>query len=800
MVTIEIDGKKLEVEPGSMLIEAADNAGFKIPRFCYHKKLSVAANCRMCLVHVEKAPKPLPACATPVNDGMVVHTASPEAIAAQKSVMEFLLINHPLDCPICDQGGECELQDVAMGYGSDVSQFNEGKRAVADKDIGSLIATEMTRCIHCTRCVRFGEEVAGIRELGATGRGEHTEIGTYIQHHLVSEMSGNVIDLCPVGALTAKPSRFTARAWEVEQFPSIAAHDCVGSNIYLHALRNRVMRTVPKENEAINETWISDRDRFSYEAINAENRLHVPMIKQNGQWQETDWKTALTYVAKVLQKVTGDFTGSQVGAVISPNATTEEHYLLQKVMRGIGSQNIDHRLRQLDFSDQAQAHLVPHLGTSLEALEKQNSILLIGANVQQEQPIIGHRIRKASLKGTKVMSINPLDYAFNFEQAHKHIVAPSQMVPAVAGVAKALIDVTNHEVPADIVALLGEITASEVETAIAKQLQADDNVAILLGELALNHLNAAQLKGLSELIASISGATVGYLSYGANAAGACLAGATPHRGPASANVSKMGLDARHMFENKLKAYLLFGIEPELDCADPSAAMTALQQAEMNIVFTTHVSDTMRDYAHVMLPIASFAETSGSYVNIEGKWQATEGAVTPVGEARPGWKVLRVLGNLLSLDGFEYVSTAQIREELKQRVESMSVPQHKSLLPKHLATAVEGIERISAWPIYRSDIMVRNAAALQASATNEIAAIRLNAGLAQALSVMENQRMSLNVADQGCELPVVIDERVPDNCMYIAAGFAETMNLGAQVGAIEFKATTNPSTAGEIERS
>ncbi len=786
MVNIEIDGKQIEAEEGAMVIEAADAAGITIPRFCYHKKLSVAANCRMCLVEVEKAAKPLPACATPVTEGMKVFTRSKKAIAAQKSVMEFLLINHPLDCPICDQGGECDLQDLAVGYGADRSHFGEGKRVVKDKNIGPLIATDMTRCIHCTRCVRFGQEVAGLPELGATGRGEHMEIGTYVAKAMVSEMSGNVIDLCPVGSLTSKPFRFHARSWELTVRPAVAAHDCAGSNINVESLRGTVRRVTPRENESINEVWLSDRDRFSYEGLNHEERLTVPMVKRDGKWQETDWQSALEATVDGLKAVLEKHGAGQLGALASPNSTLEEFYLLQKLVRGLGSANIDHRLRQSDFSDQDAAPLMPGLGCSIEELERLNAALLIGSNIRLEQPILNHRLRKAAMMGGQVMFINAVDYDFNYPVAHEIVTSPAGMERALAGVARALADQGAGELPEEIARAVAGVEVDETHKAMAEALKgAGGNAIVLIGSGALAHPAAANLRALARAVATLSGARIGTLSEGANSAGGWLAGALPHRG-AGARGGSFGLTARGMLEEKLPAYLLMGIEPELDCGDAAMAMEAIKGADFVVNLTPYVSEAMREYADVLLPIAPFSETSGTFVNCEGRWQSFGGSVKPLGETRPGWKVLRVLGNLFALDGFDYVSSDEVRDELKKQVESARFTEPAPHAIEALSPEGEGAVRLADVPIYSADPVVRRAASLQDTVHVGRAVARVNSAMAQALGLEGAERV---VASQGGRQRVValeIDDRVADGCVLLPAAVAGTSGFGGHGQAIELK--------------
>ncbi len=778
-VNIEVNGIPLKARKGAMLIEITDAAGIAIPRFCYHKKLSVAANCRMCLVEVEKAPKPLPACATPVMEGMKVYTESPKALAAQKGTMEFLLINHPLDCPICDQGGECELQDMALGYGADVSRFAERKRVVRDKNIGPLIATDMTRCIHCTRCVRFGEEVAGLRELGATGRGESVEIGTYVAHSVGSELSGNVIDLCPVGALTAKPSRYRGRSWEYVQHPAIAPHDSVGSNIFIHTLRGQVMRVVPRENEAINETWISDRDRFSYEGIYSDDRLVRPWVKG----EEADWEVALETASKGLREVIAQHGAEAVGFLLSPTATVEELYLAQKLARGLGVANIDHRLRQADFSDQDAAPVFPWLGQELADLEKVGAALLIGSNVRMEQPLAGHRLRKAALAGGRILLINPRDFEFLFPVAAKVIADPAGMVAALVGVALAVAELKGQDLPMELAALAGGVSAGEAERAIAEHLVNQAPATVLLGNLAVAHPAFAQLRALSSFVAACSGARLGYLPEAANSAGGWLAGALPHRLPGGTPTPMVGLDTQSMLEAPRKAYVLLGVEPELDCWDGAAALKALQAAEWVVSLSPFASAASKTYAHVVLPVATFAETSGSYVNAEGLWQSFSGASKPFGEARPAWKVLRVLGNLSGVAGFDYVSSEEIRAEAENACAQIrpdnTLDSGKSLVP----FKSEGLYRVAEVPIYAADSLVRRAQSLQLSPLARPVEVRLHPNVARDLGVAEREQVQVRQNGAAIDLPLVLDESVPKGCAWIPAGLYASVALGPAVGPV-----------------
>jgi len=763
-IEIEIDGKPLKAQPNSMVIQVADEAGIYIPRFCYHKHLSIAANCRMCLVEVEKAPKPMPACATPVMPGMKVFTKSPKALAAQKAVMEFLLINHPLDCPICDQGGECELQDLSMGFGSGDSYYTEGKRSVKDQDIGPLVETEMTRCIQCTRCVRFGSEVAGLRELGAVNRGENMEITTYVEKSLRSEISGNIIDLCPVGALTSKPFRFTARAWELDQYPTIAAHDCVGSNLYVHTRTDKVMRVVPRENVTINETWISDRDRFSYQGLDHADRLAKPMIRVGDQLQETDWQTALEFAAEKLQQVVKQNGADQIGALASPNSTIEEFYLLQKLMRQLGSNNVDHRLRQVDFSDQENLPLFPGLNATIADIETCDVIVLVGSNIQKEQPMLAHRVRKATLKGARVIAVNMVDFQFPFDVAAKKIIAPHQFISALKHI------------------------ADGTDATLTKMLSEGKKVAILIGAQALNHPHAATIRALSNKMVQQFNALLGILTEGANSAGAWLAGAIPHRTVAAKKSAQSGLDAQSMWINQLKAYLLLNVEPDLDCANLPIAHRALEQADCVIALSMFTHPLLTEQADVILPIATFTETSGTFVNVSGEWQTFQGVATAFGESRPAWKVLRVLGNLLNCEGFEYTSTGHISHEIKALLAEAVMPEAVKHKQTHAdSSESDNLSRIGEIPIYATDSLLRRAQALQetqAIVEGNLVAVRLHPKTAAQLRVDDNEIVTVQQNESQVRLPVMFDARIPEQAAYLAGGILATSALGELFGPIE----------------
>lgn len=793
MIDFEINGKPLKASQGSMIIEAADQAGIWIPRFCYHKKLSIAANCRMCLVEVANLPKPVPACATPITAGMKVDTLSAATRTSQKIVMEFLLINHPLDCPICDQGGECELQDIAMGFGRDASQYQETKRAVEHENIGSLIATEMTRCIQCTRCVRFGEEIAGVRELGGIGRGEHMQISTFVAQALTSEVSGNIIDLCPVGALTSKPFRFAARAWELRQTASISPHDCLGTNIYLHSRNgDDVLRVVPKENEAINETWISDRDRFSYPALQSNSRVLTPMLKTDGRWKVCDWQTAFTAIVQQLSQLTRDLGPSQIAALISPNSTTEECYLIQKVLRGLGCDHIDHRIQQVDFRDQTFRQVPPTLGIKLSDIANQKALFLVGVDVHRDQPLLGLRVRQAALNGAKILLANPIKIETHFDALANLAIAPMQLLFFLGGVVKAAHEIkANSELPAEITTFIANIQVDTEASTIAEQLL-QTPTTILFGAWINNHPQAALLRSLLYYLAQLTGASIGELSVGANSAGAWLAGAIPHLGPGGFKIMTPGVSAAEFFDAPRQAYFIHGLEPELDCANPDKVFAALKQAQLTVMVTSFKNDTMLEYADVLLPLAPFTETSGTFINAQGDWQSFTAAVKPKEEARPGWKIWRVLGNMFDLPGFEYTSSQDVLAEFKATLQAnpsngsadlaqLSVLFHQPAIKAAKITA--DWQRITQWPLYYSDSLVRRSEPLQESAANEAIGIRINTKMAIQNNWEANQILVVQQNLGRAELPIILDDRIPDKCVLIAAGHSKTQALGDSFGVV-----------------
>jgi NADH-quinone oxidoreductase subunit G len=702
MVRIVINDQEYDVANGSMIIEAADAVNIPIPRFCYHKKLSIAANCRMCLVEVEKVGKPVPACATPVTEGMKVWTSSKIAQDGQKSIMEFLLINHPLDCPICDQAGECELQDISLQYGNDVSRFNEGKRSVKDENFGPLIATEMTRCIHCTRCVRFGKEVAGMREIGATGRGEFMQIGTFIEQNITSEISGNIIDLCPVGALTAKPSQFTARAFELESKLCFSVHDSLASNMALHVRRNEVMRVVPVENEAINEIWLSDRDRYSYQGLLHSDRLRHPMIKKDNKWVSASWVDALDKAVAGLKTVIKASGPQDIATLLSPAATMEESYLLQKFVRALGSNNIDHRLRTTDFSCQQYAPTYPNLGIKFAQIEQQPTIVLIGSNIHKELPLVGIKLIKAVKNGCNIIALNPCKFKYNFN-CIQQVVNKNEYAQELASVLKAL--KINHP-------LVNNAVVNKSHQEIASILKNSSSGLIALGHLAQTSQNCGEIICLVNLLLANTKLTMGNFNLGANDSAHWLTGAIPHRLPGGEPLSTPGHNAQQMLTQAHKAYILFGIEPELDSAFGIEAIKTIKQAEFVLTISPYISENLLNISDVILPSVPFSETSGTYINLEGAWQTNHAAVNPFGEARPGWKILRVLGNKANLSGFSYQHADEVLAEAKSMLVADNMQLSWQKFELAALSTTESAAIIKYYPLYAMDNIVRRAKALQ----------------------------------------------------------------------------------------
>ena len=780
MVSIEVDGIPMQAPKGSMIIEATDRAGIEIPRFCYHKKLSIAANCRMCLVDVEKAPKPLPACATPVMDGMKVYTDSRRAMDAQHGVMEFLLINHPLDCPICDQGGECELQDLAMGYGRSVSRFTERKRVVKDKNVGPLVQTEMTRCIHCTRCVRFLEEIAGTAEMGGAGRGDRLEIGTCVENSIDSELSGNIIDLCPVGALTNKPFRFAARAWELVAKPSVAAHDGVGSCLFHHVRRGEILRSVPRENEDRNEAWLSDRDRYSHLGLYSADRVLSPQLKENGEWKNVSWDEAFEASVRILKQQLEQHGPGQLGVLMSPSCTTEEYYLAQSMTRKLGSNNIDHRLREQDFSDDAARPASAAFEKRIAGMEAADAILVVGSNPRQEAPILGHRLRKAWRNGAKVSVINPLDWNFTFGTSLDAIVAPQDMVAELAALASAVARNTGKQVPEQIRSALDGIAASDDHEELARRLQHAGNGLVMLGQFAMSHPDAAWLRALAAYTADATGSALNVLPHGGNSVGAWMAGAVPHRGTGG-SASQAGMNVVQMLEDPRKCVVLWDFEPDFDLDNPARAMTSLAAAEKLIAVASFATDSLRAIADVILPLAPLAESEGSMFNLDGDSMGFAPAGKASGDARPGWKILRRLGHALGLEGFEQVSLDQLQAELSDAVATADAVIGEASL--NTPAYGSGLYRIGELPVYSVDALCRRSEPLQQTAQAQSQFVGLNPADAARLGLKDGARARVRQGENATELDVLVSNDVPAGGAWVRSASCAARGLEQAVAAV-----------------
>ncbi|PXW87844.1 NADH dehydrogenase subunit G [Nitrosomonas sp. Nm84] len=801
MVNIEIDGKQISVPKGSTIMDGAKQIGVYIPHFCYHKKLSIAANCRMCLVQVEKAPKPLPACATPVMDGMKVYTHSQQAVTAQKGVMEFLLINHPLDCPICDQGGECQLQDLAVGYGASGSRYTEAKRAVANKNLGPLISTDMTRCIHCTRCVRFGQEIAGIMELGMVGRGEHSEILSFVGKTVDSELSGNVIDLCPVGALVSKPFRYSARTWELSRRKSVSPHCGLGSNLVVQVKQNRVMRVLPRDNEAINECWLSDKDRFSYEGLNSEDRLTRPMIKRDDQWFECEWHEALEFTANALQAIKHKYGAQGIGALGSAHSTSEELYLLQKLLRAMGSGNIDHRLRQSDFRADKHLQGIPWLGSSIADMSQLKSVLIIGSTLRKDHPLIAQRLRQAVKHGMQLNIVNPIDDDLLIKVTNKEIVTPNVMVRVLAEILKAAIEIKGIKQADELQKLINSINVSSTANAFAIASSLIENVpaAVYLGNLSQHHPDYSKINLLAGWIAKVTGASFGVLGEAANSVGAYLVGAIPeistlsisakseHSGISGLNAAQMlGFNTNtDLTDEKCQAFILMNVEPEFDTYNSQQALKTIKSSEFVVSMSAYKGNA-GEYADVLLPIAPFTETSGTYVNTEGRVQSFNGVVSPLGEARPAWKVLRVLANLMALEKFDYETPEQIRAEIFP--DKLETRQYLNNVLQDFYFEISGVEkhdlqRIGEVPIYQADPVVRRAESLQSTHDALSPKVWMAEATLKSLDIVAGVQVKIKQGDGSVQLEAACDERLPVGCVRIACAHPKTAALGNLFGEI-----------------
>ena len=770
MVEVTIDGIKTDVPEGSMVIQAAHKIGVYVPHFCYHKKLSVAANCRMCLVEVEKAPKALPACATPVTNGMVVQTRSEKAIAAQNAVMEFLLINHPLDCPVCDQGGECQLQDLAVGYGKSASRYQEAKRVVSPKNMGPLISTDgMQRCIHCTRCVRFGEEIGGIMEIGMVNRGEFSEITTFLGKSVESELSGNVIDLCPVGALLSKPYKMSARPWELARRRTVSPHDSLGANLIAQVKLDRVKRVVPFENDDVNECWISDRDRFSYDGLYTEDRLTHPMIRgEDGQWREASWSDALQIVVQTINMIREEFGSEQIGALGSPIATTEELALLARLTRALGSENVDFRLRQTDDSFDQALSGAPWLGMPITELNEVDRVVVVGSFLRKDHPLMAQRLRQAAKRGTQVYFVDSAADDPLFPVAGRITVAPSGLANALAEIAAGVAKVRDQQAPA----AFADVQVSDAARAIAEGLASGERTAVLMGNMAVSSAQASLLAANAAELARLAGARFGFFTEGGNTVGGYLAGATPRSG---------GRTAAQMLSEPLKAYLVLQAEPSMDAANGALAVQTLKNSGFAVALTSYKS-AAEDWADVMLPISPFTETSGTFVNAEGRVQSFKAAAAPLGATRPAWKVLRVLGNFFELQGFDDDSSESVRDAvIAGGIEGRLSNEIKLAAALAPAASGQGLERVTDVPIYRTDAIVRRSAPLQETSASQSPRARMAAATLAGLGIESGDAVRISSAQGQITIPAQLDDTVAAGCVRIAAAFPETLELGAAEG-------------------
>lgn len=781
MLEIEIDGKQLQVPDGSTVMEAAAKVGAYIPHFCYHKKLSIAANCRMCLVQVEKAPKPLPACATPVTNGMKVWTHSEQAVKAQKGVMEFLLINHPLDCPICDQGGECQLQDLSVGYGGAESRYNEEKRVVADKDLGPLVSTDMTRCINCTRCVRFTSEIAGLMELGQAFRGEHAEIMPFVEKTVDTELSGNIIDLCPVGALTSKPFRFGSRAWELARRKSVSPHDSMGSNLIVQVKHDVVKRVLPLENESLNECWLTDKDRFSYEALNSSDRLTRPMLKQGGLWLETDWQTAIDYVGRELASIKSEYGSESIGGLASPHSTLEELYLFQAVLRGLGSGNVDFRLRQVDFSHDAYQRGAPWLGMRVGEIDSLDRLLVIGSFFRKDHPLIAQRVRRGIKRGLKVSAINPAFDDWQFTITDKAKIPPSEIPIFLASVVKALAAEKNTTISASLASVIADVKVTDEAVAIARSLLSGRTRAVWIGNFAVQHEHFSVIHALGAEIARLSDSKFGVIGEAANSVGGYLANAVPLVGDIK------GKNVKEMLASSIKAYLLLGIDPSLDIADGAAAIGSIRNAKMVVAFSAFKSNELLEVADVMLPIAPFTETAGTYVNCEGIPQSFHGVVKNAGDSRAAWKVLRVLGSNLGLEGFDLEAIEVVRKRLdsvfSDEVKGLSNQIDFVVNKLPVSEDTLGLQRVADVPIYFADPIVRRAASLQLTKDALAPKARINPRTIDELGLRVGKDVKVTSKLGSVIVELALDEGVAEGCVRLSSAHISTVELGGCAGGL-----------------
>ena len=757
MIKIKIDGKTLEVKPKTSIIEVADKVGIDIPRFCYHKKLSVAANCRMCLVEVKNFAKPLPACATQVMEGMEISTKSKFTKDTQKSVMEFLLINHPLDCPICDQGGECDLQDTAVAYGASKTRYTEEKRVVFDKNIGPLISTDLTRCIQCTRCVRFLKEVGGMAELGLIGRGEHAEISAYVDKSVESELSGNIIDLCPVGALTSKPFRYSARSWELSRRSTIACHDSLGSNIEAHVKDDVVKRVIPKENESINECWISDRDRFSYEGLSHKDRINLPLKREKNQWKEIDWEEAYELIEKNITDI--DIKKSnKIGIICSPQSTLEEGFLLKKIAKELNTSHIDYRLLEKSFSENNN-----WLGCKIDEIESHDAILVVGSNLKHDQPLLAHRFRRYANKKNNFSIITSYDDFYSTRCLEKVIVNPSAYINYLLMILKQVQLSTKYKINSEVIRnLLKAVKPSTEAKRIAKSLLSNKSRAIFLGNQILHLDDGDNIKLVAMHIAQAVGATFGLIPGYANSVGLN-----------ELNLNTDNISADKILSQSKEAYIMMNFDPLYDYHSPKKINSALKKAKFNLAISPYISDSFKEF-DVVLPMTPFTETSGTFINMEKTIQSFSAVTPPVGQSRPGWKILRVLANFLQLEGFSYDSSEEVKTDAMIEMDKKNEFSLNDFKPSNIERGLEVLNVVRA---NDSDMIVRRATSLHQNKNKDQSCCLINPTTMLEEGLIEGQKIKISSSEAEILINVKADDNVCLNAVVIYGKQDETFILG-----------------------
>ena len=749
---VYINDKEFDALPGETIIQLSDRVGIHIPRFCYHKHLSVVASCRMCLVDIEGVKHAQPACSTPLNDNMRVNTSSQKTKDAQKNSMEFLLINHPLDCPICDQGGECELQDVSLEHGDDHSTYMQLKRVVIDKDVSPLISTDMTRCIHCSRCVRFGEEISNVKELGLLDRGEDMKIDVFVEQKISSELSGNMIDLCPVGALNNKPYRYKARTWDLREHSGISPHDCIGSNIFYHTYKNKIVRAVPKENPDINQTWLSDRDRFGYEGIYSKDRIYKTLIRQDSKLIELERQLVTQKISELLNDMIRDNGTDKIGCLISARSTNEELFLFQKLARGLGIKNIDHRTNECDFSYQDNYPVMPSLGCDISDLDSFDNIILIGVNIKSEFPILSVRLNQAVKKGTKIYSINFDSSSEDFPLFFKKTVNNKDLVTFF----------TNEKTTLN--------------------FNKDQKTLVINGPAISRLSNQSDVLSIIHKYCLSIKATLGILTDYCNSTGAWISGNVPHREIAGVSIKEQGLNSYDMLSSEVSSYVLFNLEPELDFYDSKLIENSLKKSKCNVIFSNYLTPMIEKYADIIIPIATFAETKGSYINIEGKEQSFNNIVNLDKNIYEGWDILSQIIADNNLGSYSYDT---IREELIRSINdvdySLNNLSNHSLNQDNKKN--DDIFILSKRHIYKSDSIVRRSESLKMTEQSKFDKIYISKNLKDNIdqSIIKSLH-DFNVDDYQTKL--VVDSNLSSNTIIYPSSDYEDKYRGPKSANIE----------------